>query len=65
MKELLDVLGSIEEKVQSKMEERRLKTKKAEFEPLFVVNLRYVTNEYLPNSKKGFMEAIKQSTVRF
>lgn len=49
--------------MQAKMEERRLKTKKAEFEPLFIVNLRYVTNEYLPGSKKGFADAIKQSTV--
>ncbi|KAH9253676.1 hypothetical protein BASA81_008294 [Batrachochytrium salamandrivorans] len=46
---------------QEAMESRRLKTKKAEYEPNWIANFRFVQNEYESQSKRGFAETFKQA----
>lgn len=46
---------------QEAMESRRLKTKKAEYEPNWIANFRFVQNELEPQSKRGFAETFKQA----
>jgi len=46
---------------QTKMEMRRLKTKKAEYEPDWLANLEYCHNEMLPLTRAGFADVFKQS----
>jgi hypothetical protein len=58
---LVKTLNQLSEEHSKRMELRRLKTKKAEYDPCWVTNLEYCTHEILPGTRVAFSETFKQT----
>lgn len=57
---LLNKIGEIGKAAEQAMEAKRLKTKKAKYKPAWLVNLTFIKTDFVPASKKGYVDLFRQ-----